>query len=230
MNSNTSDKRFAVTRGCNTVRSRCMQFVDALRQRGYERLPLEQAKQQFSLTLGIFDRSSLKAYFGTQAGISRHTVNRFARYQSGTVGLKTIELSQRITHQIGYLENLGLVEYELTGKTWFAILKSAILVPTLMKSDVAMRNFSLSQSLGEEDSRGVGFDVETEGRTVVDVPTITTNKQQQHRVRERNRSSESERIQNCIQTTITSEVSGLVDGTKNHALARGAAEILNGES
>ncbi len=201
-------------KGCNTVRNRSIQFVQTLQQQGYERLPLSQAKQVFSQTLGIYDRTSLKAYFGTQAGIVRHTVERFARYQSGVSGLKTIELSQRIAHQAGYLENLGLITYELVGKTWFAVLKPAILVPTLMKSDESMRNFSLSTII--EDSKGKGSEgkpcgvpscVEAEERTLDDVYTVTTNKQQQHRVRERNLEP---CIQNCTQISIPDMLQGIL--------------------
>jgi hypothetical protein len=183
-NAVTADKSFThpnnPARGCNTVRARCIQYVQALEQQGYMRLPLEQAKQVFSQTLGIYDRTSMKAYFGTQAHVCRHTVERFARYQSGVAALKTIELSQRIPHQLGYLETLGLVTYELKGKVWFLVLKKAILVPTLKKKcAVSMPNFSLSHVT--EEACHVGCEIER-----VNMLDTTTNKQQQHRVRERN--------------------------------------------
>lgn len=181
----TGDKSLPrAPRGCNTIRSRCIQFIQILEQNGYERLPLEEAKRVFSQTLGIYDRSSIKAYFGTQAGITRHTVERFARYQSGASGLKTIELSQRIAHHAGYLEILGLVTYELKGRVWFLSLKRAILVPTLVKpsASVPMQNISLSSLVTEAYHSGREGD-ELQRGSMVD---RTTNKQQQHRVRERN--------------------------------------------
>ena len=151
MNSNTQDKRFSdnyhskTSRGCNTVRSRCIQYVQTLNAQGYECLPLSEAKRTFSMTLGIFDQKSVKAYFGTQKHVARHSVERFARYASGIAAIKRIELTQQVEHQIGYLETLGLVTYEMRGKVWFMTLKTAILVPLLMKSgDESMRNFSLS--------------------------------------------------------------------------------------
>jgi len=151
------------------------------------------------LNLGICDRASLKAYFGVQTHVSRRSVERLARYQSGTVSLKTIELMQRIPRQTGYLESFGLVSFELKGKTWFMNLqKEAILVPTLVKTVASMQNFSLSHIeafIEEGGSRGethmvAPLDVEAAERTLDDDTSVTTNKQQQHRMRERNLASE----------------------------------------
>jgi hypothetical protein len=137
-------------RNCSTVRKRALHYLAALKENGISNeLPLEQAKNLFSQILDIWDRTSLKAYFGTQAHHSTQSFRRRARYQSGIVSFKTIELSQDILTNPGYLEKMGLVSYELKGHVWFMKIESAVLVPQLMKADVSMRNFSLSHSNNE---------------------------------------------------------------------------------
>jgi len=138
------------TRESSTVRSRCLLFIETLHKLGYERIPIDQAKQLFSLTVNVFDRASIKAYFGTYQHVSTHSIQREARYQSGTYSFKTIVLKQKVPYQLGYLDLLGLVSYEWINKTLFLIPKVGFLVPTLMKaSRESIGEFSLSFSQGE---------------------------------------------------------------------------------
>lgn len=139
-----------VSRESNTVRSRCILFIETLHKLGYDRIPIEQAKQLFRVTVNVFDRASIKAYFGTYQHVSTHAVQREARYQSGTYSFKSIVLKQKVPYQQGYFDLLGLVSYEWVNKTLFLIPKFAVLVPTLMKAgDESIGEFSLSFSQGE---------------------------------------------------------------------------------
>ena len=138
------------TRESSTVRSRCLLFIETLHKLGYERIPIDQAKQLFSLTVNVFDRASIKAYFGTYQHVSTHSIQREARYQSGTYSFKTIVLKQKVPLQQGYFDLLGLVTYEWIGKTLFLIPKVGVLVPTLMKgSEESIGEFSLSYAQEE---------------------------------------------------------------------------------
>jgi len=130
---------------CKTVRRRAIEYLITLTENGitYE-LPLEKAKTLFSQILDVWDRTTLKAYFGTQTHRSTQRFRRRAQYQSGVTSMKTIELSQDISASPGYLEKMGLVSYELKGHVWFMKIESAVLVPQLMKVDVSMKNISLS--------------------------------------------------------------------------------------
>ena len=138
------------TRESSTVRSRCLLFIETLHKLGYDRIPIEQAKQLFRVTVNVFDRTSIKAYFGTYQHVSTHAIQREARYQSGTYSFKSIVLKQKVPYHQGYFDLLGLVTYEWIGKTLFLIPKVGVLVPTLMKgSEESIGEFSLSFSQGE---------------------------------------------------------------------------------
>ncbi|MCJ7635003.1 hypothetical protein MUP77_21760 [Candidatus Bathyarchaeota archaeon] len=129
----TTEPKHYIRRGCGTVRSRCMEYVKALDGLGYSiELPLETAQQVFSETLGIWDRASLKAYFGTQKGQSKRRIRRWARYQSGTTSVKDLELCQDTPHRVGYLEKLSLVSFQKKGFNWFIRLEKPFLIPTLL--------------------------------------------------------------------------------------------------
>jgi hypothetical protein len=67
-------------------------------------------------------------------------------FQSGTISFSTIELAHHVLMNLGYLERMGLVSYELKGNVWFLKIENAVLVPQFMKADVSMRNFSLSHN------------------------------------------------------------------------------------
>lgn len=121
--SQTEGKHY-IKRSCHTVRKRSLNYIAILKQKygvSHE-IPLEAAKRIFQKELDIWDRTSLKAYFGTQTAISKRTIQRTAKYSTGTVSNKTIELRQYIFKSEGYLERLGLVKFEKRGNTWFMIL------------------------------------------------------------------------------------------------------------
>jgi hypothetical protein len=80
---------------------------------------LESAKEVFSRHLGLFDRATIKAYFGTQPHRSLRKLQKIARYATGTISFKNIELTQDIPQKRGYLEILGLATIEKKGQTWF---------------------------------------------------------------------------------------------------------------
>jgi len=132
----STEPKHYVKRGCSTVRTRCIDFVDQLKTRGYTlEIPLEQAKAMFSEIVGAYDRATVKAYFGTLPGRSTRLIRRVARYQSGTFSFKNIELTQDAAKSLGYLEKLGLVTYERHGKVWFMVLENLVVVSQLVKSD-----------------------------------------------------------------------------------------------
>jgi hypothetical protein len=57
----TTEPKDYVKRGCNTVRSRCIDFVDQLRAKGFEKeLPVEKVKDLFSEITGEYDRITIK--------------------------------------------------------------------------------------------------------------------------------------------------------------------------
>jgi len=164
----TTKPRTYVRRGCQTVRRRCLQYLTILKHQYGVTLafPLEEAKRVFQDEMGIWDRTSLKAYFGTQPDVSKRVIQRTARYQTGTISQKTIELRQNISKREGYLERLGLVNYEKRGNTWFMILnKEVSVVPQISRirvqhnerheSRFSIDNFSLSPNLIEVEERGI---------------------------------------------------------------------------
>jgi len=132
----------------NTVRRTAIQFILGLRSQGYtNELPLQDAKQLFSLITDKWDRMTLKAYFGTVAHRSKRVINQRSQYASGTVSFKTIELTQNTVSNPGYLERMGLVSYNLKGSVWFMKVENSVLVPQLMKVDGSINNFSLSHTI-----------------------------------------------------------------------------------
>lgn len=136
----TSKPKALIKRGCNTVRERCLNFIRILREEYSctHEIPLEEAKRLFKKQIGFpCDRTSIKAYFGTQPGKVRKLIHRRAVYlNTGTVGIKDIELSQDISQKEGYLELFGLISYEKRGDVWFMVLNNeASLVPEIAKSN-----------------------------------------------------------------------------------------------
>lgn len=122
-----------------------MLFIDQLRAMGYSlEIPLEQAKQLFSEINDIWDRTSLKAYFGTLPGESEREIEREAVYASGTRSKKTIYLRQKIAKTKGYLEKLNLVSYERHGKVWFIVLENPQIVPIIVKANKSIDKISLA--------------------------------------------------------------------------------------
>jgi hypothetical protein len=82
--------------------------------------------------MGIYDRLSVKAYFGVQETKSKRSIMRTATYaRTGTISNKTITLSQNIKPKAGYLQQLGLVTYEKRGPTWFLLLEPTTITPEI---------------------------------------------------------------------------------------------------
>jgi len=128
----TTEPKNHTRRGRSPVRDRCLEYVSILKELGYtNQIPLDHAKELFQTHLGIMDRTSLKGYFGTQNRRSVRKIQKIARYATGTMSFKTIELSQDVQALKGYLELLGLASIEKRGSTWFLILKEASVVPQL---------------------------------------------------------------------------------------------------
>jgi hypothetical protein len=121
-----------------TVRRSCLIFVEHLHRLGYQRIPLEEAKNIFSQLLDKWDRLTLKAYFGTQEGTSERNIDRTAHYASGTVSFKTIRLKQKIKRCVGYFERLGLASYEKHGSLWFMLLNPCSVVPEMAPSSTSV--------------------------------------------------------------------------------------------
>jgi len=173
-NSESQLKTFGyLKRGMKTVRFRATEFIDTLRIQHIKELPLAEAQEQFSLILDIWDRTTIKAYFGLLPNKSKRKIDRWAQYQNGTKSLKTIELSQDIPYQKGYLEKLRLVYYEQRGKNWFMVLENPILVPELMKLDrLSISNFSLSPNTTFINSNGEGLGRETSLQARTQEPAV----------------------------------------------------------
>jgi hypothetical protein len=113
-------------------------------------MPLDDAKELFIATLGICDRASLKAYFGTQPHRSIQNIHRMARYQSGCVSMKSIELMRKIEHVAGYFELLRIAIIERTGTAWFFTLNESGVVSEFenksVKDDVVKSILKISLS------------------------------------------------------------------------------------
>jgi hypothetical protein len=151
----TTEPKHYAKRGCNTVRLRCIDFVDQLRAKGFEKeLPVEKVKDLFSEITGEYDRATIKRYFGTLPGRTVRKIRRWAKYQSGTQSVKDIELSQNITKTKGYLEKLGLVSYERHGKVWFMILENCQIVPIIMKANSSKDKIYLTPIANSQNGNG----------------------------------------------------------------------------
>jgi hypothetical protein len=181
-----------VKRGMNTVRSRGTFYTDTLKIQNIKELPVQEAQDLFCKIIDEYDSLTLKKYFGVFGG--RVTwVNQVRRqYHTGTVSMSNLEISHTAKTKQGYLEKLGLVHYEKRGQVWFMILESpenTQLVPELVK--VSGRSIDeLYISSSKVVSQGEG----SEGNRFEKVPLVVDGEKRErdYRVRERNRSSESE--------------------------------------
>ena len=106
----------------STVRARCLRFINVLEAKNLLDLPLDEAKNIFMNEIGIFDRMSLKAYFGSQKLKSKQVLNKEHRYATGTVSLSTITYTRKLTIVRGYFEILGLAKIEeVYSKLYFCV-------------------------------------------------------------------------------------------------------------
>ena len=152
---------------CNSiVRRRAINFLRAI---DAKELPIKTAKELFSQVNDLWDRTTIKAYFGTHKHVSKQSIKRIARYGTGTYSFKTIELIRDIETEKGYLEKLGLFHYELRGKTWFMIVNTdAVLIPQLYeRKQLSMENFSLSPDSRNSNSFIAGKEREKTSHEVV---------------------------------------------------------------
>lgn len=159
---------------CGTVRDRAINYILAL---DAKQLPLEIAKDRFSEITGLYDRTTLKAYFGTQKHRSTRKMQRIARYGTGTFSFKTIELSQEVSTTKGYLEKMGLVTIEKRGSIWFMIVnRDAVLVPQLYeRKQLSIENLSLSSNSQNSNSIIAGKEHEKTSHEVVSSSKLETN-------------------------------------------------------
>ena len=153
----TTERHKTFSRKCGTVRNRASNFISVL---GVKEVPLKVAIEQFSEITGMYDRKTIKAYFGTKEHRSKRSMWRRAVYAgTGTTSNKLIELVQTVSTIQGYLEKLGLVTFELRGKTWFMVVnRDAVLVPQLYEScHASKQNISLSpirqKGIGKEHEK-----------------------------------------------------------------------------
>lgn len=178
-----------------SVRRSCLAFIDLLRQRGYTQLPLEGAQDLFSHVMDKWDFKTIKAYFGVQEHTSEKVIDRTARYASGTISFKKIQLRQKVAGKQGYLERLGLVDYEQRGARWFLIVNESSLVPELGRMGTSVREAS-QQSITNLSltPKHFGESIATEQ------PNVETIDERQKRESVLEPEIKSlERIQNCIQ-------------------------------
>lgn len=162
-------KSFTTSRrnlGNSPVRRRCREFVDAMIALGFTCLPIKEAIELFQATLGICDRASVKGYFGTQPHRSTQFIERMARYPSGVMSLKHIELSQKVGYKPGYFELLRLATIQKKGSNWFFVLNEVSVIPELCshtKESVCvgkLSNVEISLSQGFREGNGVKLDSE----------------------------------------------------------------------
>jgi len=134
------------------IRRRCIETIDALHNLGYTKeIPLEDAIELFQATLGIMDRASVKAYFGVQPHKAVQRIERMARYQSGVMSLKTIELAHKVGYKAGYFELLRLATIQKKESAWFFVLNEVSIIPelgaeSLMKDCVGKSKLEISLS------------------------------------------------------------------------------------
>lgn len=137
-----------IVRGNKTIRKRCLEFVETLRVKQIKELPMEAAKEIFSQIIDVWDRTTIKAYFGCREHKSVQKIGTRKQYSSGNISQATIELSRQVTEYRGYLERLRLVHFEQRGHVVFMVLETANLTPEFMKParevGVFNDNFSLS--------------------------------------------------------------------------------------
>jgi len=133
------------------IRRRCIETIDALHNLGYTKeIPLEDAIELFQATLGIMDRASVKAYFGVQPHKAVQRIERMARYQSGVMSLKTIELAHKVGYKAGYFELLRLATIQKKESAWFFVLNEVGVVPQIvpesLKNDGVKSKLEISLS------------------------------------------------------------------------------------
>lgn len=170
----TTESKTQVKRGNHIVRQNCIDFINLLRTKhGCTcEFPLAEAKTIFQLKLDIWDRASLKAYFGQQPGKSVKRIHRRAVYRNtGTISPKDITLEQNIPERKGYLEILGLASYERRGSTWFLVLKNEFsVIPEIAKPPTSVNepcsqfidNFSLTpKHFSEQQENELKDSIET---------------------------------------------------------------------
>jgi hypothetical protein len=145
---------FLDMQNCNTVRKRAIHYIETLNAK---ELPLNYAKDRFSEITGLWDRTTLKAYFGTHAHISKKVYRREARYQTGTYSMKDLVLIRKTETTKGYLEKLGLVHFEQRGKHWFMVIhQSAVPTPQLVRKVHSPSESSLSPPICSTDDFSQG--------------------------------------------------------------------------
>lgn len=197
----TSRKKTAIS----PVRRRCVEAIDAIRALGYTReIPLKDAKELFQATLGIMDRASLKAYFGTQPHRIVQSMERMARYASGAVSLKRIELSRKVGYTLGYFELLRLATIQKKGDAWFMVLNEVSIIPelgreSLMKDCVGKSNVAISLSpisINEQHEQGLTIPVNDSRETTEKRERVFAEREKNYGLRTDNL-SESERPKIC---------------------------------
>ena len=157
------------------IRKRCLAFINYLvKVKGVERIPLNEAKTAFQFYVNYWDQKTLKAYFGTQWTTSERTIDVTTVYRNtGSVSPKTIRLRQKIPIREGYLEKLGLIEYEFNpqSRAYFLVVKNpGSIVPEVGLSSTSINegsqgsitNLSLSlRHVGEQSRQPLAVNIET---------------------------------------------------------------------
>ncbi|MGA2309493.1 MAG: hypothetical protein ABSG57_08100 [Candidatus Bathyarchaeia archaeon] len=220
----TTEPHSYIKRGNNTVRARCIEFIETLAIQQTKELPVDAAKQQFHNIIDHWDRTTMKAYFGIQPHTTTEKIDRDKQYSSGTNSHATITLRRTAKEVKGYLELLGLVHYEKRGQVYFMVLENCQIIPEVVKTSNTVAsndNFSLTSKAIPKNvvvnpmarSMQLGSHIaeegEREGGRII--------------IGERNRSSESDLL--STPTKLTPEESAIL-----HAKVQGACAIVNGNT
>jgi len=174
--------------------------------------------------MGIMDRTSLKAYFGTRQAKSVRNLIKTARYSTGTTSLKAIQLTQNVPEKKGYFELLGLATYEQRGNIWIMTFNDEVsIVQTftqrVYECEESIENFSLS-SIHSQVKRGTTEEFEEkESMASPQQPTVgEEEKRESYSVREREISrvkvfGKASYVHVATRTNSTFSVRNVVEGT-----------------
>ena len=155
----TQYKSFTLsTRGHGTVRRKCLAFIDELKASGFTaEIAYDQCIDYFQSFCDVWDRISIRSYFGVLPQVRKREFQVKRRYKTGTITQSTVTRAEIILKRKGYFEKLGLWHYELRGHVWIVKLHESSISPTLISevnASVTMRNLSLSpiatNSVGNE--------------------------------------------------------------------------------
>lgn len=214
----TSPKRY-VKRGCKAIRSRSMKYYHYWITHQIKEMLLDDSKELFSQLIGVWDRTTIRAYFGSQEPKSYEIESIKKDDESGKVYRRNITLTRKSKRTKGYLEKLNLFAIEKRGQNYFITINELVVIPEIAKRVHNNERHSLEQSIDNLSlipfSQGERARENRFEKVVSSIETTGTRKKQYNNNNlrgERNQYCESERgIQNCIQDSWENEVDKVLE-------------------